>query len=90
MVAAQTITERSRVNSMKKYLNFIGESVDAAGAFLRDMRLTRTEVELFEICDRYLLSEPNREFALEPYPGLVARPSCETACEMVDGIYSGI
>lgn len=83
MVAAQTVQERSRVNSMKKYLNFIGESVDAAGAFLRAMRLTRTEVELFEICDRYLLSEPNREFALEPYPGLVARPSCETACEMV-------
>jgi tRNA-dihydrouridine synthase B len=83
MVASQTVQERSRVNSMKKYLNFIGESVDAAGRFLRDMRLTRTEVELFEICDRYLLSDPNREFALEPYPGLVARPSCETACEMV-------
>jgi tRNA-dihydrouridine synthase B len=83
MVTAQTVLERSRVNSMKKYLNFIGESVDAAGAFLRDMRLARTEKELFEICDRYLLSDPNGEFTLETYPGLVARPSCETAREMV-------
>ncbi|NJM27359.1 MAG: tRNA-dihydrouridine synthase family protein [Pseudanabaena sp. RU_4_16] len=81
MVAAKTVQERSRVNSMKKYLNFIGESVDASGAFLRDTRLARTEMELFEICDRYLLSDPNAGFALEPYPGLVARPSCETACE---------
>ncbi len=77
--SALTIPERARVNHMKMYLNFIGQGVDAAGAFLRDMRLVRTETELLGVCDRYLLSEPDREFALEPYPGLVARPSCETA-----------
>ncbi|WP_019499020.1 tRNA dihydrouridine synthase [Pseudanabaena sp. PCC 6802] len=78
MVKTQTDYERSRVNNMKKYLNFIGQGVDAAGAFLSEMRLTRSEAELFDVCDRYLLSNPEREFALEPYPGLVARPSCES------------
>jgi tRNA-dihydrouridine synthase len=82
MVEIQTDRERSRVNNMKKYLNFIGQGVDAAGDFLSAMRRASTGTELFEICDRYLLSEPNREFALEPYPGLVARPSCENAYEM--------
>jgi hypothetical protein len=50
-------------------------------AFLRKMRLAQTETELFSICDRYLLTDPDQEFALEPYPGLVARPKCETAYE---------
>ena len=78
MTTAPTIPERARVNHMKMYLNFIGQSVDSGGAFLREMRQSRTEIELFGICDRYLLSDPDREFASEPYPGLVARPSCET------------
>ncbi len=72
-----TVPERSRVNNLKKYLNFIGQSVDSAGGFLKDMRITQTESELFEVCDRYLLTNPDQEFAPEPYAGLVARPSCE-------------
>jgi tRNA-dihydrouridine synthase B len=74
-----SVPERSRVNNMKKYLNFIGQGVEATGAFLAEMRRAQTEAALFGICDRYLLSEPNREFAQEPYPNLVARPSCEAA-----------
>jgi tRNA-dihydrouridine synthase B len=66
------------VNKMKKYLNFVGQSVDPAGAFLHDMRRARSETELFGICDRHLLAEPSREFSPEPYPGVIARPNCET------------
>jgi len=77
------LPERARVNYMKMYLNFIGLSVDAAGAFLKDMRRSQSEAELLGVCDRYLLSAPDQEFALEPYPGLVARSSCETACEAI-------
>jgi tRNA-dihydrouridine synthase len=72
------LLERYHVNKMKKYLNFVGQSVDPAGAFLHDMRRAETEVELFSICDRHLLNEPDREFAPEPYPGVIARPNCET------------
>ncbi len=80
---ASTVLESARVNCMKRYLNFIGQGIDPYGAFLKDMRLAQTEAELFGVCDRYLLSEPNQEFALEPYPGIVARPSCETSRELI-------
>jgi len=70
--------ERAHVNKMKKYLNFVGQGVDAEGRFLHDMRRTSTEAELFEVCDRHLLGIPHALFAPEPYPGVIARPNCET------------
>jgi tRNA-dihydrouridine synthase len=85
--ATQTpqIPEGCHVNKMKKYLNFVGQSVDPTGAFLHDMRRAQTEVELFSVCDRHLLAEPGREFASEPYAGVIARPNCETPSEASDG-----
>jgi hypothetical protein len=59
--------------------------VDPSGAFLHDMRRTETEGELFAVCDRHLLAEPAREFVPEPYPGVIARPNCETPSGAVDG-----
>ncbi|HWA84710.1 MAG TPA: tRNA-dihydrouridine synthase family protein [Opitutus sp.] len=72
--------ERAHVNKMKKYLNFVGQSVDPAGAFLYDMRRVQTEAELFAVCDRHLLADgaAAREFASEPYAGVIARPNCES------------
>jgi hypothetical protein len=66
---------------MKKYLNFVGQSVDGQGAFLHDMRRAMTESELFAVCDQHLLTEPTRVFTPEPYPGIIARPNCETPVE---------
>ena len=83
--AHEGFLERAHVNKMKKYLNFVGQSVDPAGAFLHDMRRAETEAELFTICDRHLLTEPGREFAAEPYPGVIARPNCETPAANADG-----
>jgi tRNA-dihydrouridine synthase len=79
------IPEIFHVNKMKKYLNFVGQSVDAGGAFLHDMRRTQTESELFAVCDRHLLAEPNRVFSPEPFPGVIARPNCETPAGAADG-----
>lgn len=79
------LLERYHVNKMKKYLNFVGQSVDPSGAFLHDMRRTETEVQLFEVCDRHLLAAPDRQFADEPYPGVIARPNCETPDAANDG-----
>jgi len=79
------ITELQHVNKMKKYLNFVGQGVDPAGAFLHDMRRTASEAELFAVCDRHLLTEPDRAFALEPFPGVIARPNCETPAAASDG-----
>ncbi len=79
------LLERDHVNKMKKYLNFVGQSVDATGAFLHDMRRTETEAQLFAVCDRHLLAEPTKLFADEPYPGVIARPNCETPSGNADG-----
>ncbi len=75
------IPEKAHVAKMKKYLNFVGQSVDAEGRFLFDMRRAMTEAELFAVCDQHLLTEPTREFSAEPYPGIIARPNCETPNE---------
>ncbi len=72
------LPEKVHVAKMKKYLNFVGQSVDAGSLFLHDMRRAMTEAELFAVCDRHLLAEPSRHFAPEPYPGVIARPNCET------------
>jgi tRNA-dihydrouridine synthase len=79
------VPERYHVNKMKKYLNFVGQSVDPTGAFLHDMRRAQSERELFDSCDRHLLTEPGREFVAEPYAGVIARPNCETPSETQDG-----
>lgn len=79
------IPERAHVNKMKKYLNFVGQGVDADGAFLHDMRRTESAAELFAVCDRHLIREPDRLFAAEPYPGVIARPNCETPSVVSDG-----
>lgn len=73
-----TERERAHVARMKKFLNFVGQSVDPAGAFLHAMRRAMTEAELFGVFDRHLADHAARPFAAEPYPGVVARPNCET------------
>lgn len=79
------VAERAHVNKMKKYLNFVGQSVDPDGSFLHDMRRTQSEQELFSVCDRHLLATPERLFSPEPYPGVIARPNCETPASDADG-----
>jgi tRNA-dihydrouridine synthase B len=76
MPKMQAIAEKSRVSHLKMYLNYIGQSVDAEGMFLREMRTAQTPAELFGVCDRYLLDRPG-VFAAEPYPGIFARPKSE-------------
>ena len=75
------VPEKAHVAKMKKYLNFVGQSVDPQGAFLYDMRRAMTETELFAVCDQHLLTEPTRAFSPEPFPGIIARPNCETPVE---------
>ena len=72
------LKEKSHINCLKKFLNFIGTSIDPEGKFLVEMRLVQSKQSLFDLCDRYLLTEPDHPFAIEPYENLVARPSCES------------
>lgn len=79
------IPEVAHVNKMKKYLNFVGQGVDPDGHFLRAMRRVQSAAELFAVCNEHLLTEPARPFADEPYPGVIARPNCETPDAAPDG-----
>lgn len=67
------------VSRMKKYMNFIGQGVDAGGQFLYQIRRARTQSEFFRICDAFLVDNGQAElpYAREPYTGLVARPNHE-------------
>ena len=67
---AATMPARSRVGYLKMFLNYIALLVDAEGHFLRLMRHTQTEVELLNLCDRFLLAEGTKTLALAPYSGL--------------------
>jgi tRNA-dihydrouridine synthase B len=78
MQISQGIPERGRVSNLKMYLNYVGQGIDAAGVFLRDMRRTQTEGELLGVCDRELLSDAEQLFATEPYSGQFVRPQSET------------
>ncbi|MBD2507543.1 tRNA-dihydrouridine synthase family protein [Nostoc muscorum FACHB-395] len=63
---AATMPERSRVGYLKMFLNYIALSVDTEGHFLRLMRQTQTEIELFNLCDRVLLADLTKTLALAP------------------------
>ncbi|MFN6393470.1 MAG: tRNA-dihydrouridine synthase family protein [Aphanizomenon sp.] len=63
---ASTMPERSRVGYLKMFLNYIALSIDTEGDFLRLMRRAQNEVELFSICDRFLLVDVTQTLALAP------------------------
>ncbi|NUN65370.1 tRNA-dihydrouridine synthase family protein [Pseudanabaena biceps] len=79
ITSREDLREKSHINCLKKFLNFIGTGIDAEGQFLAEMRLVQSKQALFELCDRHLLTNPDLPFAIEPYNNLVARPSCESS-----------
>ncbi|MGC6456312.1 MAG: tRNA dihydrouridine synthase [Coraliomargaritaceae bacterium] len=81
---ATTLPERTgryHINHLKKFLNFVGLSVDTEGRFLHEMRRAQDKQQLDQICDRHLIDHGRAEmhFPEEPIRGLVSRPNCETA-----------
>jgi tRNA-dihydrouridine synthase len=81
------VPERARVGYLKLFLNYVGQNIDADGAFLRQMRLAQNPQELFAVCDRILLQEPEHPIALSPYLNHISRhqeSDCQTSsCEPI-------
>jgi tRNA-dihydrouridine synthase B len=71
--------ERYRLARLKKFLNFIGVSVDPEGTFLHQARRVKTLTELQHLADRFLIEngKADEPYPDEPWPGLIARPNCE-------------
>ncbi|MBR7106558.1 MAG: tRNA-dihydrouridine synthase family protein [Opitutales bacterium] len=64
---------------LKKFLNFVGASIDPNGDFLFKMRRAKGIDELLKVCDEFMLENSNAEkpFRQEPYEGVCSRPNCE-------------
>jgi tRNA-dihydrouridine synthase B len=78
-MATPGLPDSPLLNRMKKFLNFVGQSIDPAGAFLHDVRRVRDVPAFFAVCDHHLLADGRGAlpFADEPYPGVIARPNHE-------------
>ncbi len=63
-VCTPGVPEKAQVQKMKKYMNFLGEGLEAREEFLHDIRRCSTRDEFFTICSRHLDHE--REMPLQP------------------------
>ncbi len=71
--------KKYQLGYLKKFLNFIGQSVDPEGGFLHEMRRAVEPDDLWRVCDAWLVrgSRALEPYPLEPFPGVIARPSRE-------------
>jgi len=63
-VCTPDVPERSQVQKMKKYLNFIGLGVEPTGRFLHDIRRVTVRADFFRVCEQFLAHDD--EMPLEP------------------------
>lgn len=64
-VTSPEVPEVSQVQKLKKYLNFLGLGVEGTGAYLHQMRRTKSKAELFRVCADFL--DHDEPMALEPF-----------------------
>jgi tRNA-dihydrouridine synthase B len=64
-VSIPEIRESAQINSMKKYMNFIGIGVEPTGEFLHQIRRATTRAEFFTLCHTFL--DHDSPMSLEPF-----------------------
>ena len=64
-VCTPGVPERSQVQKMKRYLNFIGLGVEPEGRFLHDIRRVTSRAEFFRVCGEFL--DHGEAMPLEPF-----------------------
>ena len=72
-----TKKEMTALGVLKRFANYIGLAIDSHGAFLQDMRHSKTLKDFWACCTRYLLCEPQKLFIGIPFPNLYAQPNKE-------------
>jgi tRNA-dihydrouridine synthase len=60
------LSERSRVQRLKKFMNYLGLGIEPTGEFLHRIRRATTWAEFFAVCERFL--DHDRPMPLEPFP----------------------
>ena len=71
--------EKIQVERMKKFMNYIGEGVDAQ--FLHQIRRTETQVEFFRICHEFL----DHDRAMNQQPAEAGTPKGFSALAQAGG-----
>ena len=85
-VASPDFREKDHVSKMKKYLNFVGQGLDADDAFLKEIRCAATASDFFSVCDRHLAGTR----ASDPVPDEPPRRSLlDARSEQMAGAMSG-
>ena len=64
-VRPPSLRERSHVQKMKKYFNYIGIGIEPTGEFLHRIRRATDSSELFAICEEFL--DHDQSMPLEPF-----------------------
>jgi tRNA-dihydrouridine synthase len=60
------LSERSQVQRLKKFMNYLGLGIEPTGEFLHRIRRATTLAEFFAVCERFL--DHDRPMPLEPFP----------------------
>ncbi len=64
-VCSADVPEYSRVQKMKKYMNYLGLGIEPSGAFLHQIRRVDTRSDFFRICEEFLAHD--QPMRLEPF-----------------------
>ena len=64
-VCSPDVSERSQVQKMKKYMNYLGLGVEPTGEFLHRIRRVETKADFFRVCDGFL--NHDQPMPLEPF-----------------------
>ncbi len=59
------VGEKSQVQKMKKYLNYVGLGIEPTGQFLHQIRRVTTEADFFRVCEGFL--NHDQPMPLEPF-----------------------
>jgi len=73
-VCGPDVRENLQVQSMKKYMNYIGRGVEPTGAFLSAIRRVSARREFFGLCEEFL--DHGDLMPLTPFPGTPEVGSC--------------
>ena len=70
-------SELTALGCLKRFVNYIGLAIDNKGEFLKNIRITHTLSEFWNVCKCFLLQAPKQSYDGEAFENLYAQPNKE-------------
>ena len=70
-------SELSALGCLKRFINYIGLGIDKEGIFLKNLRVTRTLADFWDVCKNFLLKNPKQVYTGKAFKNLYAQPNKE-------------